>query len=186
MRGAWEGLLARTPSLVTNSSWFKDLTRDIGQPIMEGSKGADASAAAGEACAADCLDLGAFAAMMNFEPRCVCSQQMLGDVKSKMRVSWRDSVWALASLAASAIAGSFVLIAAVASLINSRRDLREIKTAKAAAAAEGGGGAAAADAAATTGGGLFGRKKKAAADDVALVAPSDVEASAGADQVMTK
>lgn len=134
MRGAWEGLLARTPSLLANSSWFKDLTKDIGGPIMDGAKGVDEVT-----CPPACLDLGAFAAMMAFEPRCVCSQQMLTDVKASMRTSWTGAVAALAGLAAAAVAGSVALMAAVAALINSRRDLQEIKRAAAAGGAGGGG-----------------------------------------------
>jgi len=107
MRSAWDGLLNRVPSIMKNSSWFGDLTRDIGGPILTGST--DLSEVS---CPAECLDLGVFATMMSFEPRCVCGKEMLTSIKSRLRVAWTDTIWSLASLVGIAIAGARWLLLA--------------------------------------------------------------------------
>lgn len=50
-------------------------------------------------------DLGVFATLMSFEPRCVCGKDMLESIHNRLRSAWRDSVYALAALTLAAIAG---------------------------------------------------------------------------------
>ncbi len=104
MRGAWDKLVSNVPSFLKNNSWFQDLTRDIGGPILTGSTDLQTVT-----CPPNCLDLGVFATMMSFEPRCVCGQAMLTSIKSKLRVAWADTIWSLASLVAIAVAGGWLV-----------------------------------------------------------------------------
>lgn len=122
MRSAWDSLVSRVPSFLKNNSWFTDLTRDIGGPLL-----AESANMTEVTCPENCLDLGVFSTMMSFEPRCVCGKEMLMDIKKRLRVSWSSTVWSLASLGVIAVCGSFILMACISSFVNSKRDVRDIK-----------------------------------------------------------
>ncbi|GBF88685.1 hypothetical protein Rsub_01584 [Raphidocelis subcapitata] len=122
MRGAWTRLVNKVPTILKNNSWFQELTTDIGGPLLSGANALD-----DVSCPPNCLDLGVFATMMSFEPRCVCGKEMLTDIQKRLRTSWTSTAAALGALAAIAVAGSFVLMATIGSFVNSKRDLKDIK-----------------------------------------------------------
>lgn len=126
MRSAWDRLMGNVPSFLKNMSWFQDLTNNIGGPILNGSKGLSEVT-----CAPTCLDMGVFATIMKFEPRCVCGKDMLTSISARLKTAWKGMLVAVISIAVIAIAGSWILMATVSTFVHAKRDRREMKDAAA-------------------------------------------------------